>query len=477
MTRALILNRFITSLFVAGICFAPAVMAAPSSLSSSKKATITKMKKTLKKKGVVTLPSASKSIKSVKKKSSAKSSGVGIAEASGTPPTLTSIAGSGVKNLFWRSGVIDAIASGTPSQNQCGEMYYGVSDGFSGGFGACHMAEGVGYAFQNILQSETSLCYMKRFPTTANMAAGGVSVVEGSLPAGGISGIFAPPSGSTSRIVKVNIAGESEEQGGSQNVFFKVYSDRENSSARKLYRADLWFCDASSNVITGYNKLSINTSGKFESEEQNAESEGRSFYSAVEGFLTLSGSSITWDTSKSRKARSEGMHSGSTFKSEVEITPTNKIKVKSYDTFGGGTRKSFTINSFTGSDALSVRFTEGAFKENHGNGGPAFEGATEYRSTYYAAAPESTLLSSLSDVNFDTDSFYQSGPAFEDNISDFSCNVTPDLELNLDMSNSVVAASVAVCESNRLDNMHFCHDDTEVRAAQQQYHNVCRGGN
>ena len=126
----------------------------------------------------------------------------------GTPPVLVDIPGQAIKDLFWQPGVIDALAAGTATPEQCGQFFAGSQDGTSGGLGACHMAESVGYSFDGILRGDNSLCYMRRCPTPANVAAGGVTVVSGQLPNDDITRVFSVPHGSQSRVVKVAVTGD-----------------------------------------------------------------------------------------------------------------------------------------------------------------------------------------------------------------------------------------------------------------------------
>ncbi|RIL06368.1 MAG: hypothetical protein DCC75_10900, partial [Proteobacteria bacterium] len=107
-------------------------------------------------------------------------------DVSGTAPTLASIPGSDISELFWREGVIDALASGQPNPEACGEFHAGQQDGESGGLGACHLTESVGRAFEDLVSSETSQCYMKNFPTETNLRAGAVVPVSGEFPNGKI---------------------------------------------------------------------------------------------------------------------------------------------------------------------------------------------------------------------------------------------------------------------------------------------------
>jgi hypothetical protein len=199
---------------------------------ASKRAVIVAIKEKLRRKGFAAAPSVKQSLraqnKKKKKRSVRISSDLNVAAVSGQPPLLVAMPLIGPTNIFWAPGVIDALASQSASPEQCGEFFFGENDGDSGGLGACRMAENVGRSFQSILESQSSSCYMKNFPTEENVAAGAVVVDSGTLPEGGITKLFAPPAGESARVVKVNVTGEQE---GDQTVFIRVASQAQNTAA------------------------------------------------------------------------------------------------------------------------------------------------------------------------------------------------------------------------------------------------------
>src|SRR6185295_16949535 len=140
----------------------------------------------------------------------------------------------------------------------------GGTDGQSGGMGACHMAEGVGYSLGDILGGDTSLCYMKRFPTRANLSAGALSLLDGAFPGDDPSRLFSVPGGSTSRVVKVSVSGEKE---GAHDVFLRVHGEDENQAAGDLYAVDLWYCGGAPQP-KGFDHIRITEAGEFTAEQQ-----------------------------------------------------------------------------------------------------------------------------------------------------------------------------------------------------------------
>lgn len=377
---------------------------------------------------------------------------------------------------------MSAISGGSASQNQCGEFYVGDADGESGGLGACHMAESVGYSFQNMMQSEASRCYMQRFPTAANVAAGGVSVVSGELPAGGIAAVFSP--GTASRLVKINITGypgggggEGEGgDGGPETIFIRIPSISQNAAAGKLFEAGLTFCgEGGSN---GGESLSLFNNGRFvaESSQARGETESDAFRYPVTLLLLMAALSgmkprrecRRWKVFRatveaSRRDECESLHPISSRLSRMITSVEVDEKRTRY--------RSSQARVFQLSDSSVV----------HSGGTPPGMGALSSReqpsieSSYYAAAPSSSLLDDLNVVNFSADEFY-SATASPDVDSSGDCSATPDIELSLDMNNATVQASVAPCEQNQLRNMHFCHDDSAVQAADVAYGGSCHGG-
>ncbi|RIL09766.1 MAG: hypothetical protein DCC75_05805 [Proteobacteria bacterium] len=449
---------------------------AKKSKKNSKK--LVKTKNLLRKRGLKEVPTAQDTLKA---RGGGQSGQARAAALSGEPPALVDIAQSPIKEIFWEAGLVDAIIEGNPSQQQCGGFYHGFSDGESGGLGACHMAESVGYSYASILESQTSLCYMKNFPSEDNLNSGGVELVSGSLPNGDVTKIFAPPAGNEPRLVKVNIEGspqgqEGEDQGpgGPETVFIKVAPQSQNSSSGHMYQVDLWFCADDSSEVYGYDRIKIRDDGRIETKNVSNQG-GDSHSSSVLGFLTFADAEVSWDLTKNRTSKLQfASQGGGVFKSDVTITPQNLIKIKTLDNFGGSSSKRYSVTSFAGEGPESLNFLEGAFKENHGGDDNEDDiiGATEWRDDLYVSAPNNALINSLDGASYQ-DGFYQELPSGDYQIpSGFSCDAQPDIEINLDMSNEVLADSVAGCEPAFRD-MHFCHDDEEVRAADQNYFEVC----
>ena len=403
----------------------------------------------------------------------------------GTPPALIDIPGQPIADLFWRPGVIDALASGTATPEQCGEFFAGPQDGTSGGLGACHMAETVGYSFGDIVRGDTSLCYMRLCPTPANVAAGGLTVVSGKLPGGDITRVFSVPPGSRSRVVRVAVTGDAtgRDDSRSQDVFVRVYGDAANRAAAKLYQVDLWFCKAGPTApARGRDHITIGPDGHLVAESAETDSGdggGGANVSTVDGYLTLASGAVSWDTTRPRRAQVESMWQSQGFKADITIGGDDTMTVKSYDAGVYGAGKGYIVSSFSGTGAASLRFLAGAFEERHSADGVTFDatqtGATEFRTDLYAAAPGSDLVGQLGAVDLDTDAFFGTPPTPSVDTAGFACDAAPDVVLALDFNNPTLRTAVAECEDRRFDDMHFCHDDPGVEQAQTNYWTACSG--
>ena len=241
-----------------------------------------------------------------------------IKAVSGTPPLLKNISESNVDTYFW-NGLLATIASAksaTPAQD--------IS--FWNGEGACRMAETVGYAFQNLLQAGTSLCYMQNVPNSAN----GVAIVSGN--ASSVSDIF--KQGSSDKIVKVKVTNMSKSQKDSSSpsdeiIFIKVFKGSD-------FAADLWFCPLS--TPTGYEQIRI-SSGTFTSTD--VESSFGNFVGIISASLTTDANGkFVFDSSKSRSGQVYFGPSDKsfTFLGSVAIDSAGLLTARNYQTgsFGGG---------------------------------------------------------------------------------------------------------------------------------------------
>ncbi|MCB0310266.1 MAG: hypothetical protein KDD42_03465, partial [Bdellovibrionales bacterium] len=366
-------------------------------------------------------------------------------------------------------GVVDAIASGNPDQIQCGDFFAGQRDGQSGGMGACHMAEGVGYAFNDLLRSQTTLCYMQRFPKKKNLKAGAATLISGDLPSGNIEKLFVTPS-DQARVVKVNITGL-DNAGGDGRIFIRVSSAAENSANGNQYEAKIWHCDEVREGPRELNHLEASDDGVFTIENFGEPPNGGTFRSIVSGNLVSTGTALAWNPKKSRNISNSFQNSSDRFKAEIQIQ--NQIISKTFDRFRDRTNKHYTIATYSGSDVTNVRFLSGAYK-GQANDGFNFSGATEYRDSFYASAPQNSLRDSVVDFDFAEDAFFDSLEDLSLDLSGYDCSAVPDIEITLDMTHALLQKVQSKCEASDFGNMHFCHETTEIRSAEQNFKAVCQ---
>lgn len=397
----------------------------------------------------------------------AASSSIGASTVSGTPPTLAEIKNLGASNIFWRTGVISAINSGSPSNEQCNELFGASADGSSSGFAGCYMAQETGYMMENIIQSGTTLCYMKNFPTRDVQNDGGFTVVEGSLPGNDITKLFTPPSGNSPRFVKVNI----QDERGSSSGIFKIYSQGQNETNGDQYRYDIVFCGEGSNTPQEYERTKITLAGELITRARHSQDQGGEGENVIKAFLTKVNGDLIINPALGRSAEFTSVSDGFTYKSSLTLNSENEIENKVISSQGDSTRKGFSISRFTGESAPTVRFLEGGYKESSSDFG-TYSIATEYRDTYYAATSSSPYSSRLSEVDISSDSFYNQTPSISNSSAPISCGQDVDVEIDINMSSNAMQSVSSLCEADRLDGMDFCRD-TALTQAQTNFNNVC----
>jgi hypothetical protein len=447
---------------------------APNNLNAATNAK-KEVQKLLAKRNILTLPSLSSQVSAYSVKSSTNISAA-------TPPTLKSIASQSVapnsiKSLFWRDingiNVIDSLNSGSPSADACNEFFAGSSDGQSGGLGACHLAESVGYSYSNIVMSGVSMCFIKNLPTKANDSSGGITLNSGTYPKNNIENLFATPEGSTARLVKVNTFGGSINENAPKTIFVEVPAESTNKQAKKLYSANLWFCDEG-NQIVGYDNISISNSLLF---TVNHSDQNHGFKTVnLTGFLEKHGKNLDWDSSKSRTATTaaqEGNGGDGVFLTNIEITKSNLIKLKRLDNFNN-ISKSYQISKFSGFSAEDLRFLSGAFNEIHGD--HPLDAGIDF-DTFFTIDTNNSFIADANKEDLYS-GFYTSNLELNFDTSKYSCAAAPDIEITVDNANESLKTTAGKCqkETEGLQNMHFCHDDVQVKQAEESVKTNCHQG-
>jgi hypothetical protein len=408
----------------------------------------------------------------------AVSSGSSAQVVTGTAPTLTEILTAGPTSTFWRPGVVSSIATGSPTSSQCGEFFAGQNDGESGGFLACYLTQNSVVALSEIVRAGTTMCYLKNMTTAEVLRAGGMRVVRGALPTGGISSLFSTPSGSTPRVIKIGLSSGGEDGGASTGIL-KVFAADQIAASGDLYKYEMVFCEGDSQNPQEIEKTRITASGAFISNSANegGGGEGSRFSGTVTAFLRAEDGSFIFDPSRPRRASFSSIiqDRGGAFsnRSEVIISERNELSNKEYSLSSRETRKAYSISSFSGSGARSIRFLEGAIKQTFASGD--FNGATEFRDSTYLSAPGNRFVSSLSDVDLQSDPFYTGTPEPEALTASITCSTPADVEVEVNMESDAVRLITAQCEGERIDgNIRFC-SSSELEEAQNRFNSVCQG--
>ncbi len=404
---------------------------------------------------------------------------------SGTPPLLTSITPANADTYFW-NGAAAAIAGGTATPDQ-ENAFWGEMNGEPAGEVACRMAQTTGYTMQGILQSATSLCYMKGMPDAID--TGGVSDnTLGITPSNVFDKLAAD------KLIKVTTNGQDENMGGGDmNVFITVYGS--DTVGSDVYKVQLYTCSldsdtakqatiitantSSSAVTVGGTEIAGNTMTIVDLGTDTGEEEGTSVYSStVSGKLkTASDGSITFDEAADRSALFGFSQGDNLDKSSVLVDADNQITTKDYwiGTYGNdnaNTNKVYAIIGFTGENGLTdLRFTEAGVNGVNTSGGNDYEfsGGAEYNEAgYYVTNSSSAYATTVADYGFDTDSFFDDAPTAPSttSLADYDCSATADADVDMDLTQTAVAAVASACESKMLSNMDFCNSETISDARQ-----------
>jgi len=491
------MKRLLLSLVVATPLVGPAVPTSfgeereaarvqPARLSSIAK----KIAARLKKRGFSILPDALTALQS-RTKSSAATSAATIEEyffsaaVSGTPPTLSSFdrQGGTAISSFWRPGVVQSIAVGSPSSEQCGEFFTGPVDGQSGGLGACLMAEGVGRSFETAIDAGRSACQMRNFSSKISINDPAISFERGKklVPDGKLKNLFNP--GERERLIKVRALGEiGEDQNGNpvplgaQNIFIRIPSNRSNERRNALYRAELHFCEDGDTSARGYNLIQVSNNGILKIVNKDTQSESsRVSTVTMTGRVTPAGAALQWvlTSPRSGEVRFSGPVGGQTLKERIgfSVSKDEVISRRLREGSQGRFAKEYSVASILGDNAVSLQLLTGAFKsESSGQG--SVVGAAEFRDSFYASAPQSPLLSRAQSFDFSKDPLFSGSTDVSIDLSMYKCSLRPDISIVFEQS-KVEDDFLAACESRGLKRMNFCSGSSLVQVAQERRPSVC----
>jgi len=380
-----------------------------------------------------------------------KSSTVSSLTVSGTPPLLSGLPEQSLKNVFWEAGLVDDMNDGNPSENACNTFNGGSQDGQSAGLGACYLAQNVGFSFETILSSATSFCYMQKMQT----APDGVTVSGAATVAAALT----PPSGNAIKLTKVVVTGFPGE--GSSEIFIELPGKGQNIINGNIYKHTLYFCDGET-TPGSLERATIKNNLDYLMETLGNE-DGSEFFSNISSKITVdSNGKLIFNPNAARDVDISFIQGGDSFFKGNLIIANNKIKNKTFDSFGDSQRKAYTVAKYTGNSIQTLRFTEGATKDDN------FSVITEYRDSFYAAAPNNAEFNAdLAAVDLESDTFYVSAPTIDvSELSDFDCDTAvAGATITMDFSNPALVEFTASCEQNRLEGMNFCRNDSEVNTA------------
>lgn len=386
----------------------------------------------------------------------------------GTPPLVTDLQ-AGADQYFWNGLAATINTAGSANAGQK-DQFWGRTAGGPGGQGACYMAQSVGEAFGRILDAATSACYMRKM----TQASSGVTITGSSA-----SSVF--EQADNDKIVKVHVLnmpgrGPNNEGGGEMNIYIRVKG--KSVIGTDTYRAELTMCNGTTSTVTGTDILQVvKSTGEFTATSTHNEGAygGSSTLTAF-----LSGSSdgrLTFDTSKTRHAVSNFGGSWGVFKSDVTITPDAKIYTKMRNSGTSYNNKTYSVSSFSGSSMGTLRFREAGYKatSTYNYSGSdhteTFSGGTQWSSSFYSAVSSSDLLTEANLIDLTTDSFYTgslSAPSAAD-LSASSCSLTASITVEMDFSNTAVAAIQTACEGEKFTSYSMCNSSAIQSAQQKAY--------
>lgn len=377
---------------------------------------------------------------------------------SGTPPLLVDLSSSNVDQYFFNgvvSSINDSSWTGLSSgaKQDLANNFWGSVEGGPGGNGACFMAQSVGESIGRMLESATSLCYMKNIPGVSGVTI--EPAIEGSA-------LFQQQA--ADRVVRVNVSGGGGGEGGGgggggdQRIFIQVFGT--NTVGADVYKVQLNMCDTSGNA-RGKETIEVNRStGKMTATGLHDEGEGAGSNSMTGGLRVNSSGNLEWDPASIRTATGAFSGEWGTFKGSLEISSTGIITAKRFNVWEngghGGVDKNYSISSFSGTALSSVRFLEAAYKginswdaEEH-----SYTGSTSYRDTFYMNVAND-FTSTVAAYDLAGDTFFANDVSDPD-LSDVDCSLTPEYTVTVDMESAPMQSVRETCEGDRYDNYNLC---------------------
>jgi len=390
---------------------------------------------------------------------SARGRNMSLQSTSGTPPLLVDLSESNVDQYFF-NGVVGTINGGSwggltsGAKTELANNFWGSVDGGAGGNGACMMAQSVGESIGRMLESATSLCYMKNIPNVSGVTI--TPSIEGSA-------LFQQQA--ADRIVQVNVSGGDQ----SQKIFIRVAGT--STVGADVYKVQLGMC-TTEGAARGLETIEVNrTTGRMTATGLHNEGSGTGSNSMTGGLRLAADGNLEWDPTSVRTATGAWNGDWGTFKGSLEISSAGVITAKRFNVWdqGGhdGVDKNYSISSFSGTSLASVRFLEAAFKgvNSFDDNEHSYVGSTSYRDTFYMNVAND-FTSTVNAYDIDGDSFFANDVS-EPDLSVVDCGLTPEYTVTVDMSSGPMEAVRATCEGDRYDNYDLCRSDA-IQSAQNR---------
>jgi hypothetical protein len=370
---------------------------------------------------------------------------------SGTPPTIGDL-----EFTDFYGDLLTRMQGGTNNDKACederNEFFGQYSDGV-GGDTACWMSQSVGGAVSNLMGNAGSLCYMKNIPN----AESGVTISpSGTEP----DAIFAKES--NDKVVRVNVV---DPENGSEAVFIKVYGSSNEDVGSDRYKVSLWFCG--DDGVSGAETFMVDTANlTFTSSGVNDDEHGQNSFEISASIEVANDGTVTYDPTKTRTASVQfigaGSEAGRNSKSLIEIDGDNILTAKEYNSDAiWGSSKNYVKAEIAGSGVSTLQFLQGAIRSANTPADDeidphSFAGAVEWQDTLYRSVASSDLKDAIP-VSYQSEDFYSTGASVDPDFSEFSCDTTASVTIEMDFASEGVAAIQEICEAERFEWSNICY--------------------
>jgi hypothetical protein len=141
----------------------------------------------------------------------------------GTPPGLSDITSNRAEGLFWDEGVIDAITDQTASDQEC--------EAFQEGMARCHAAQGLALTLGPVRRASSTGCYLRQLTSDTNTRSGAVSLEGQSPGTTDVRELFAPATGVTPRVIKIEPTGNARDDHilAQETAYLRIYTAAQNA--------------------------------------------------------------------------------------------------------------------------------------------------------------------------------------------------------------------------------------------------------